>query len=127
MWGRVKDIEIVSRTGVVMHFGEVMPSAVTWLYFLGRYVVPKNYMQKAGLDGFLKAPVGSGPYRLAEYERGARIVLEAHDKFWKGPPKIKRVTIEIVQDPSARVASIRGRRADLPVDLPTPEAIRIGR
>jgi peptide/nickel transport system substrate-binding protein len=127
IWRRVKDIEIVSPTRVVMHFSEVMPSAVTWLYFLGSYIVPKNYMQKAGLDGFLKAPVGSGPYRLAEYERGARIVLEAHDKFWKGPPKIKRVTIEIVQDPSARVASIDGRRVDLAVDLPIREVIRIGR
>src|SRR5260370_11865927 len=119
MWGRVKDIEIVSPTRVVLRFGEVMPSAVTWLYFLGSYVVPKNYMQKAGLDGFLKAPVGSGPYRLAEYERGARIVLEAYDKFWKGPPKIKRVTIEIVQDPSARVPSIHARPVDLPLHLPT--------
>ena len=127
IWRRVKDIEIVSPTRVVMHFSEVMPSAVTWLYFLGSYIVPKDYMLKTGLDGFLKAPVGSGPYRLAEYERGARIVLEAHDKHWKGPPKIKRVTIEIVQDSSARVAAINGRRVDLAVDLPIREISRLGR
>lgn len=127
IWRKVRDIEIVSPTRVVMQFSEVMPSAATWLYFLGSYIVPKNYMQKTGLEGFLKAPVGSGPYRLAEYERGARIVLEAHEKFWKGPPRIKRVTIEIVQDPSARVAAIDGRRVDLAVDLPIREISRLGR
>src|SRR5476649_2689055 len=127
VWRRVKDIEIVSPSRVVMHFSEVMPSAVTWLYFLGGYIVPKNYIQKNGLESFLKAPVGSGPYRLAEYERGARIVLEAHEKYWKGPPKIKRVTIEIVQDSSARVAAINGRRVDLAVDLPIREISRLGR
>jgi ABC-type transport system substrate-binding protein len=35
-------------------------------------------------------------------------VLEAHDKHWNGSAKIKRVTIEIVQDSSARVAAING-------------------
>jgi peptide/nickel transport system substrate-binding protein len=127
IWRRVKDIEIVSPSRVVMHFSEVMPSAVTWLYFIGSYIVPKNYMLKSGLEGFLKMPVGSGPYRVAEYERGARIVLEAHEKFWRGPPKVKRVTIEIVQDPSARVAAIDGRRVDLAVDLPIREINRLSR
>src|SRR5260370_40035871 len=70
IWRRVKDIEIVSPTRVVMHFGEVMPSAVTWLYFLGSYVVPKNYMQKAGLAAFLKAPVSSPPSRLPQSSPG---------------------------------------------------------
>lgn len=127
IWRKVKDIEVVSPTRAVMHFSQVMPSATTWLYFLGSYVVPKAYLQKVGLEGFLKAPVGSGPYRLAEYERGARIVLEAHDKHWKGAPKIRRVTIEIVQDPSARVAAIDAKRVDLAVDLPIREINRIAR
>jgi peptide/nickel transport system substrate-binding protein len=126
IWRRVKDIEIVSPTHAVMHFSEVMPSAVTWLYFMASYIVPKNYLEKQGLEGFLKAPVGSGPYRLADYQRGARIVLEAHDKYWGGPPKLKRVTIEIVQDPSARVAAIDGRRVDLALDLPIREIARLG-
>jgi peptide/nickel transport system substrate-binding protein len=125
IWRRVKDIEILSPTRVVMHFSEVMPSAVAWLYFLASYIVPKSYMEKQGLDGFLKAPVGSGPYRLAEYERGARIVLEAHDKYWGGAPKLKRVTLEIVQDSSARVAAIDARRVDLAVDLPIREIARL--
>ncbi|HTR85534.1 MAG TPA: ABC transporter substrate-binding protein [Reyranella sp.] len=127
IWRKVKDIEVLSPTRAVMHFSEVMPSAVTWLYFIGSYVVPKDYMEKSGLDGFLAKPVGSGPYRLVEYQRGARIVLEAFDKFWKGPPKIRRVTIEVVQDASARVAAVESKRVDLAVDLPIREINRLAK
>jgi peptide/nickel transport system substrate-binding protein len=126
IWRKLKDVEILSPTSVVMHFTEVMPSAETWLYFMASYIVPKHYMETAGLDGFLKRPIGSGPYRLVDYERGARIVLEGFDKFWGGAPKIKRVTIELVQDPSARVAAIDSRRVDLAVDLPIREIARLG-
>ncbi len=126
IWRKLKDVEILSPTRVVMHLSEVMPSAETWLYFMASYIVPKRYMEKVGLDEFLKHPIGSGPYRLVDYERASRIVLEGFDKFWGGAPKIKRVTIELVQDPSARVAAIESRRVDLAVDLPLRETARLG-
>jgi peptide/nickel transport system substrate-binding protein len=126
IWRRIKDIEIVNPTRVVVHFTEVMPSALAWFYFMACYVEPKNYFEKAGLDGFLKQPIGTGPYRLVEYQQGTRLVLEAHAKYWAGAPKLKRVTIEIVKDPSARVAAIDSRRVDLAVDLPIREVTRLG-
>ncbi len=52
--------------------------------FLGSYIVPKKYIESGGLDNFLKKPVGTGPYKLAEYELNSRIVLERNDNYW-GP------------------------------------------
>ena len=126
IWRKVKTIEVLSPTRAVMHFSEVMPSAVTWLYFLASFVVPKAYVEKVGVDGFAAKPVGSGPYRLAEYQQGARMVLEAYDRYWGGAPKLKRVTVEIVQDPSARVAALEAKRVHLAIDLPIRETLRLG-
>lgn len=126
IWRKVKDIEVVSPTVAVFHFTDPMPTAITWLYFLSSYVIPKGYVERVGIDGFAKNPIGSGPYKVASYEPGARIVLEAFDRYWGGPPKIKRVTIEIVRDPSARVAALDSRRVDIAVDLPFREAVRLG-
>ena len=126
IWRRIKDIEIASPSRAIVHFSEVMPSAITWMYFMADYVVPKDYLEKTGLEAFVKQPVGSGPYRLVEYQQGARLVLEANAKYWGGAPKLKRVTIEIVKDPSARVAAIESRRVDLAVDLPIREVQRLG-
>lgn len=126
IWRKVRDIEVVSPTVAVFHFSDPMPTAVPWLAFLSSYVIPKSYVERIGMDAFVKNPVGSGPYRLAEYESGSRIVLEAFAKHWGGPPPIKRVTIEIVKDPSARVAALESRRVDLATNLPIRDALRIG-
>jgi peptide/nickel transport system substrate-binding protein len=88
--------------------------------------VPKNHLEKVGLDAFAEKPVGSGPYRLVEYQQGARIVLEAFDRHWGGAPKLKRVTVEIMRDASSRVAAIESKRVDLAVDLPIREIDRLG-
>jgi peptide/nickel transport system substrate-binding protein len=127
IWRKVRSIEVLSPTRAVMHFTEPIPSAVTWLYFLASFVVPKAYIEKVGTDGFIAKPIGSGPYRLAEYQQNARIVLEGFERYWGGTPKLKRVIIEIVQDPSARVAALDARRVDLAVDLPIREIARLSK
>ncbi len=109
-----------------MKFTEPMASAVPWLAFLASFVVPKAYVERVGLAEFSAKPIGSGPYKLVEYQQGARIVLEANDRYWDGKPAIPRVTIELVRDPTARVAAFESRRADVAVDVPIREAQRLG-
>ena len=41
-------------------------------------------------------PIGSGPYRLVEWERGGRIVLERFDGFQGVKPHFKRVIFKLV-------------------------------
>lgn len=128
VWRRIKEIQVMSPTHAVVHFTEPMPTAVEWWAFLGNFIIPKNYFEKVGgKEGFLKAPVGSGPFKLAEYQLGSRIVLEAFDKYWGQKSKIKRVTFEIVKDPSARVAAIQSKRVDISYQVPIREAQRLGK
>jgi peptide/nickel transport system substrate-binding protein len=126
IWRKIKDIEIVSPSMVVFHFSEPMPTAVSWLYFLSSYVIPKRYVERVGMDAFAKAPVGSGPYKVVSYAPGSRIVLQGFDKYWGGKPPIDHVTIEIVKDTSARVAALESRRVDVATNLPYRDAVRIG-
>src|SRR6202051_5225872 len=87
-------------------------------------MVPKKYIEPAGLDNFLKNPVGTGPYKLAEYELNSRIVLERNDRYWGPKPRIARVTIQIIKDPSARVAAIQSGQVDCTVNVPVREVQR---
>jgi peptide/nickel transport system substrate-binding protein len=96
-----------------------------WLAFLGSYIVPKNYIESKGLDNFLKNPIGTGPYKLAEYELNSRIVLERNDNYWGPKAKIARVTIQIIKDPSARVAAIQSGQVDCTINVPVREAQRL--
>jgi peptide/nickel transport system substrate-binding protein len=42
-------------------------------------ILPKKYFQQVGADGFARAPIGSGPYRIAKNAIGSTIQLEALD------------------------------------------------
>jgi peptide/nickel transport system substrate-binding protein len=125
IWRKVTDIEVTSPTSAVVHLSAPMPTAPQWWGFLGSFIMPKKYFESVGHAGFLDKPVGSGPYRMAEYQQGARIVLEANPKYWGPAPKIARVTIEVVKDPTARVAAVEAGRADITKQIPVREAVRL--
>jgi len=127
IWRKIDDIEVTSPTQAVVRLSAPMPTAPQWWGFLGSFILPKRYFETVGHDGFLAKPVGSGPYRLVEYQQNARIVLEANPKYWGGAPKIARVTIEVVKDPTARVAAVEAGRADITKQIPVREALRLGR
>jgi peptide/nickel transport system substrate-binding protein len=124
-WRKVADIEVLSPTKAVMKFSSPAPTAPQWLAFLGSYVVPKAYMEKVGVDAFRDKPVGSGPYRLVEYQLNSRIVLERNDRYWGTKPALRRVTFDIVKDPSARVAAVQSGQLDLTINIPVREVARL--
>src|SRR5262245_531305 len=58
-------------------------------------------------------PIGTGPYKLSEWVRGARIVLAKNgDYHVKGLPKIDRVTYRFIPDPNAALAALKAGDVD---------------
>jgi peptide/nickel transport system substrate-binding protein len=51
-------------------------------------------------DPYNAAPVGLGPYKMASWQRGSRIVLTADPRYFRGRPPIARIEIAIVPDPN---------------------------
>ena len=127
VWRNVVDVETPTPTKAVIKLKAPMPTAIPWLAFLANYLVPKHYVEKVGVEGLSTKPIGSGPYKLVQYQRNSRIVLEAFDKYWGPKPKIKKVTVLIIKDPSARVAAIQSGRVDFAPDVPIRETIRLGK
>jgi peptide/nickel transport system substrate-binding protein len=126
-WRKVKDIEVQSPTKARMIFSSPAPTAPQWLAFLGSYIVPKKYFESVGVQTAAQKPIGTGPYRLVDYQLNSRIVLERNDAYWGPKPKIKRVTFEIIKDPSARVAAVQSGQIDFTINVPVREVARLDR
>ncbi len=122
---KVTDIEVVSPTRAIMRFDSPAPTVPVWLAFLGSFLVPKAYMEKVGVEEFARKPVGTGPYKLIEHQMNARIVLERNEAYWGPKPAMKRVTIEIIKDPSARVAAVQSGQVDITINVPVREVTRL--
>jgi len=125
--GYISSIDVPSPTKAVVHWEKVMPIAINWLTSLANFIVPKDYFEKVGQEAFAKAPVGSGPYRLVEYQMGSRVVLEKFDKYWGETPEFDRVVFEITKDPASRIAAIQSGSVDIASVLPIREADRLSK
>lgn len=74
-------------------------------------------------------PLGSGPYRLVEWERGSQIVLEANPDYPvespKGRPIAKRVRYRFVGDASTRVADLLAGASGIVRSVPVDQVASV--
>ena len=74
----------------------------------GSVVYPRE-----AVDTLKSEPIGTGPYKLAEWVRGDRIVLVKNpDYHVKGLPKLDRVTYRFIPDPNAALAALKAGDID---------------
>jgi peptide/nickel transport system substrate-binding protein len=125
-WRGVTAIETPTPTRAILHFDKPLVLAPLELAEFATCILPRDYYQKVGQNGFRKKPIGSGPFRVVDYQRNSRIVLEAYDRYWGGTAKIKRLTFQIVADPVARAAAVQSGQADITLNLPVRDVERLG-
>ena len=78
-----------------------------------------------GKEGFEKAPMGSGPYMIEQFERGSFLRLKAFEGYWGGAPAFKTVVFKFATDAATRIAEIERGSSDLTVDMPWEEFDRL--
>jgi peptide/nickel transport system substrate-binding protein len=81
------------------------------------WIVPKKYVEKVGDEGFKKAPVGAGPYKLVSFKPGVELVLEAYDGYWRKKPAIKTLIFKVVPDDATRLAALKRGEVDVAYGL----------
>lgn len=75
-------------------------------------------------DAFLKAPSGTGPWKLQSYVPRERAVLVPNTHYWNPAriPKLDAMVLLPVPDASARVAALRSNQVDW-IEAPPGESI----
>ncbi len=74
-----------------------------------------------------RAPVGTGPYRIARFRPNQDLLLVAHDDYWGGGPPLKSVRFVEIPDVAARVNALRAGDADFACDMPPDQIGEIER
>src|SRR5438046_7529673 len=84
-------IERAEKTGdlaVRVTLKRPTPAALDY-FALVMPIYPKAYREKVGPEGYAKAPIGAGPYKITKVEPGVSIDFERFDDYWAGSPKGK--------------------------------------
>lgn len=80
------------------------------------YILPKHLLaQYPNINhaAYNEMPVGTGPFRIASYVKGSKIVFVANDRYWRGPPKLKRVEWSIIGSDNTILTLLRSHEIDL--------------
>jgi peptide/nickel transport system substrate-binding protein len=63
-------------------------------------------------------PNGTGPYKLVEWVKNERLVLEANDSYWRGPAPVRRLTVRPILEDAARIAALQTGEVDFISNVP---------
>src|SRR4051794_17025177 len=79
-------------------------------------IYPAAYRQRVGAEGYTKAPIGSGPYRITRFDPGALVEYERFEQYWAGSPKgrpaIRKLQVRFVPDATTEMTELLSGRAD---------------
>ena len=84
----------------------------------------KAYKESEG--DFLKAPIGTGPYKLKQWISGDRIELVANEDYWEeGKPKIKNVIMRLITESANRSMELESGGIDIAYEIPASDIPRL--
>jgi len=127
---RVREVRIVDARRIRFVLKEPWPDFLTFYGTTSTgagWVVPKKYVDKVGDDGFKKAPIGAGPYKLVSVNPGIEITLEAFEGYWRKVPSVKRIVLKSVPDETTRAAALKRGEVDIAYFLNGPIAEEVRR
>lgn len=121
-FGHLAGVEAEGPLRVVFRTRHPDPAMPQRLAAYGGWIHSAKAYGEGGLAGMRTRPIGSGPYRIASFQRDQRAVLEAHDDYWQGRPPARQVSFTVVPEASSRLSGLRAGDFDLVTNL-LPEQI----
>lgn len=113
----ITQVEVVDPQTVRFHTAAAAPNVPIDLATIA--IVSRHAGQDATTDDYNTggAAIGTGPYRLVHFERGASVELVRNDAWWGAPPEWQHVTFRGIPNAGARVAALLAGDVDL-IDQP---------
>ena len=116
----IDSVEIVDDYTVRFHLnrpdGTLFDSLTSRLAML-----PPQYFEEVGAEGFAQAPVGTGPFSFVEWVPDDHVTLVASEDYWegsyKGQPQVDTVIFRPIPEAATRVAELEAGGVDIIQDV----------
>jgi peptide/nickel transport system substrate-binding protein len=89
------------------------PRSVFMLALAEAGIVPEHAYAGGGGARFGLEPVGSGPFKLVQFDAGQQFILEANADYYRTPPALKRAVFLNMNDEDTRFIAARSGRVDI--------------
>lgn len=75
-------------------------------------IVQSEYHAEVGEEVYRTAPIGTGPFKLVEFNPAEVVLVEANDDYFRGRPSVDMVRQEVVPEPAVRAIAIETGESD---------------
>lgn len=108
----VQEIHVLDDHTVA--FRLAAPNAA-FLDYMTMAVLPKHLLEGEDMQesAFFRAPVGTGPYKLKNWDVGQAIILEKNENYFKEEAQIGQIIFKIVPDDHVRALQMESGELDL--------------
>ncbi len=125
MWSSLKETVVVDEYTLQQKLHS--PFAPWEQTFSFANPLPRKDLENYDAAAIRQKPIGAGPYKLAEWVKGDRIVLVRNENYWGQRPTVDKLIFQIVPDTTTRMAMLRAGQLDVafsptPVDVVALEA-----
>lgn len=117
-WNGIEDVVAVDDYTVEITTTEPMPTLIRLLAKSGGDIMPAGLIEEIGMEEFLKAPIGSGPYQIRKWTPDDRIILDSYDDYFGGEPVWDEVEFRVIPEASTRIGELLTGGVDIITDIP---------
>ncbi len=123
--GEINEVEVVDEYIVKLHLEQEFAPIASHLShsFIGMHS-PAS-LEALGEGENVEAPVGTGPFKYAGWERGERVTMEKNEDYWGNIPELDTVTFEFVEEDSSRVIMLETGEVHAIMAVPPAEIDRL--
>ncbi|TKI63561.1 ABC transporter substrate-binding protein [Lysinibacillus mangiferihumi] len=119
----INRVEVTGEYEVTMHLNSIDPVLLTKLSGYGAVIVPPKYIEEHGAAYFDMNPVGTGPFKMTDYQRDKQVVIERYEDYWnKDAIKLDKVTFKVIPETATALAELQTGNIDIMTRLEVSQA-----
>lgn len=118
--------EVVDDYTVKVTTNGARPDLPTLLAMASSTIMPKDFMEENGIDGYIESPVTSGAYNLVEWVPDDHYTIEPNPDYYGEPATWDQVTYRVIPESSTRVSELLAGGVDVIYNVPVNEWERVG-
>ena len=117
---RISSVDTPDSLTAVVHYRE--PYA-PYLFQFFRGTLPRHLLEGRDIDkanDYNRNPMGTGPYRVAEWKTGEYVLLEKVPDYWRGAgyPKIRKILFRFLANTTTRINQLKAGEVHLVALVP---------
>lgn len=114
----IAQVDVIDDLTVDFVLSRPDPVLLTKLAGYGGMILPPKYIEEVGDEFFNLNPIGTGPFKVVDYQPKVSVTLEAYDGYWEGAPLVDGLVYRFIDEPATQVAELQAGRIDIVPSLP---------